>query len=136
MRSGYEVYAGYLPDSMAEIEPAGELVLPVKVMERLETRIVRAKISDTPEPGWQDLWVRQADGSISPQPLAIQVLGVLEDAPSTTRRWDIEVPVVQAETMAKVRRWGGPRYARYSGDGYLGGYFAGQPVVLPSSKGR
>lgn len=136
MRSGYEVYDGYLPGSTAEMDPARELVLPVKEMERLETRLVRARVSDTPEPGWQDLWVRRADGSLSQQPLAIQVLGEIEEMPATSRRWDIQVQAVEAETMAKVRRWGGSRYARYSGDGYLGGYFVGQPVILPNSEGR
>src|SRR3990172_12741552 len=130
MRNGYEVYAGYLPGSVAELEPARELVLPIKEMARLENRVVRARVSDTPEPGWEDLWVRQADGSISQQPLAIQVLGEAEEASSPPKRWDIEVASVQAETMGKVRRWGGPRYARYAGDAYLSGYFIGQPIVL------
>lgn len=136
MRSGYEVYAGYLPNSMPELESAKEVVLPVKDMERLETRMVRARVSDTPEPGWHDLWVRRADRSIAEQPLAIQILGEVDDDPPVPERRDIEVSAVEVETMAKVRRWGGPRYARYSGDGYLGGYFVGQPVPPPDAGGR
>ncbi len=135
MRRGYEVYAGYLPGSAAELEPSQELVLPIKEMARLETRLLRARVSDTRGPGWEDLWVRQADGTILGQPLAIQILGETQESSSLPRRRDIEVSSVQAETMGKVWRWGGPRYARYAGDALLSGYFIGQPIVLTDSKG-
>lgn len=133
MRTGYEVYAGYLQDPVGEFDSAREVVLPVKDMERLENRLVRARIGDTPGPGWQDLWVRQVDRSLAPQCLAIQILDDFVDDSGGPGRRDIQVSAVQAETMSKVRRLGGPRYARYSGDGYLGGYFIGQPAVPASS---
>lgn len=80
VREGYEVFHSFLDANSEAIESGQPILLEVTDLDTLEKKVVRALVKERAEQseGWSELWVRDKEDKIQPQPWAIKVLEELD----------------------------------------------------------
>lgn len=133
MREGYESYYGYLLGYEKEISDGKPLILEVRDLQRLERKIVRAVIIQSPASmsGGQELWVRDINETYLAQPWSIKIIEGLNPDEIEPQRKDIDtaqwVKNMREETVAR----GGRDFAHYGADGLASSYFLSRkPIYL------
>jgi hypothetical protein len=81
IRTGYEVYEGYITEHEQEIAEGKELILEVRDLETFVRMIVKAIVSKEADAieGGSSLWLKDLNDEIVPKPGSIKILEELDD---------------------------------------------------------
>lgn len=81
IRTGYEVYEGYLDGHEQEMAEGTPFILEVRDLETFTRMIIKAIVSREKDsiPGGSPLWFKDYSDEIVPQPGSIKILEELDD---------------------------------------------------------